>query len=419
MHELHAAVWQVLVPPPRGTEGGVVITLLNALLLLAGLPLLFLVGVLAVQALASVLLPRGRCASAPAAPGPRFVVLMPAHDEEAIIAAGVAATLAELPAQGRLLVVADNCSDGTAAVARTAGAEVTERHDARLRGKGYALAHGVAALGADPPEVVIVLDADCVAVPGSLALLAREAHRLQRPVQAMYDMRAPEGAGLVQRMAAFAWDFRTRLRAEGLRRLGQPCQLLGSGMAFPWPVLQRVDLATGHIVEDLKLGLDCAAQRLAPRFLPEALVYSTFPTNVQGEKSQRQRWEHGHMSMVVSEAPRLLWQALTTRNPALLVLTLDMCVPPLALLGLVLGGHVAVVVVLSLLGMAHPWTLGLAVLNLSLLVGTIGLGWWRAGRRWVRLSELLFVPWYILRKLPIYLKFLTRRQMNWIRTRRD
>jgi cellulose synthase/poly-beta-1,6-N-acetylglucosamine synthase-like glycosyltransferase len=335
------------------------------------------------------------------------------------MAASVTATLARLPQQGRLLVVADNCSDATAAVARAAGAEVTERHDPLLRGKGYALAHGVKVLAARRPDVVIVLDADCDAVADSLALLAAEAHRLQRPVQAMYDMRAPDGAGLVQRMAAFAWDFRTRLRAEGYRRMGLPCQLLGSGMAFPWAVLEQVNLATGHLVEDLKLGLDCATLRKAPRFLPEALVFSTFPTNVQGEKSQRQRWEHGHMSMVVSEAPRLLWKSLTSRNGGLLALTLDMCVPPLALLGLLLSAYAALAVALTLAGFAQWPVLLLALGNVALLVLAIGLGWWRAGRRWVRLSELFFVPWYVLRKLPIYLKFLTRRQMNWIRTRRD
>jgi cellulose synthase/poly-beta-1,6-N-acetylglucosamine synthase-like glycosyltransferase len=397
-----------------------VLWLLGAVMLAAGGLLLALVGIIAVQALASVLLPRGQAAGAGAsAQAPSFYILMPAHDEEGIIAASVASTLAKLPANGRLLVIADNCSDQTAAVARAAGAQVTERHDTGLRGKGYALAHGAAELKATRPDVVIVLDADCEVLPGSLAMLAAEAHRLQRPVQGMYDMRAPEGAGLVQRMAAFAWDFRTRLRAEGYRRMGLPCQLLGSGMAFPWALLDHVDLATGHIVEDLKLGLDCASIRKAPQFLPEALVFSTFPTNQQGEKSQRQRWEHGHMSMVVSEAPRLLWKALSSGNGGLLALTLDMCVPPLALLGLLLAVHAALAAALFALGWV-PWpVLWLAMGNVALLVGVIGVGWWRAGRRWVRLSELLFVPWYVLRKLPIYLKFLTKRQMNWIRTRRD
>ena len=74
-------------------------------------------------------------------------VLIPAHDE----AAGIGATLAELarvaPAGTRVLVVADNCSDETAALARAAGVEVAERNDPSARGKGFALAFGRRAVG--------------------------------------------------------------------------------------------------------------------------------------------------------------------------------------------------------------------------------------------------------------------------------
>lgn len=396
------------------------ITFISWTMLATGTVLLMLVLLLAVQTLASVLPDRTRLPMAqPDEPAPSFVVLMPAHDEAEIIGSMVAKALDGLPVGARLLVVADNCTDDTAARAKAAGADVLERFDTQRRGKGYALAHGVAHLRARPPDVVVVLDADCVAEPGSLALVAAAAHRLQRPVQAMYDMVAPQDAGLMQRMAAFAWDFRTRLRAEGYRRLGLPCQLMGSGMAFPWPVLQQVHLATGHIVEDLKLGLDCALVRKPPLFLPAALVASGFPANEQGSRSQRKRWEHGHLSMVASQAPGLLWKSLTGGNAGLLALTLDMCVPPLALLVLLLGAQAAAAGLLAWLGWAWPVVLTISLGALGLLVLTVLVGWWRAGRRWIGLGELLSVPWYILRKLPLYLGFLTRRQMSWIRTRRD
>ena len=87
------------------------------------------------------------------------MVLVPAHDEET----GLPITLAELRTQlaagDRVLVIADNCTDGTARVARAAGADVLERTDAHRRGKGYALAAGVQALAAAPalriPRAVI------------------------------------------------------------------------------------------------------------------------------------------------------------------------------------------------------------------------------------------------------------------------
>ena len=85
----------------------------------------------------------------------RIGVLVPAHNESA----GLLDTLEDIKAQlrsgDRILVVADNCTDDTAAIARTAGAEVTERHDPAKIGKGYALDWGLQHLSADPPEIVI------------------------------------------------------------------------------------------------------------------------------------------------------------------------------------------------------------------------------------------------------------------------
>lgn len=395
-------------------------TLLSWTLLATGSLLLALVALLAIQSLASFLPQRANSmVNIPPEVEPSTVVLMPAHDEAAIIGSMVFQALQALPAGGRLLVVADNCTDDTAALARAAGADVLERFDLHMRGKGYALAHGVDHLRHAPPDVVIVMDADCTAAPGCLAAIANTAHRLQRPVQAMYDMLAPPGAGLMQRMAAFAWDFRTRLRAEGYRRLGLPCQLMGSGMAFPWPLLEQINLATGHIVEDLKLGLDCAQVGKPPCFFPSMTVTSTFPSNEQGTQSQRKRWEHGHLSMVAKQAPGLLWQAVTRGNAALLALVLDMCIPPLALLVLLLSAQTTLAVLLAWFGAIWGWVATLSVVALALLALTVFVGWWKAGQRWIGLGELLCVPWYILRKIPLYLGFLTRRQASWIRTRRD
>ena len=394
-------------------------TLISWALLATGSILLVLVALLALQVAVS-LLPRRLDPVANADdPAPSTAVLMPAHDEAEIIESMVTQALKVLPPGGRLVVVADNCTDDTAARARAAGADVLERFNTSQRGKGYALAHGVSHLQQSPPQVVVIMDADCVAEPGSLAAIAVQAHRLQRPVQAMYDMLAPPNAGLMQRIAAFAWDFRTRLRAEGYRRLGLPCQLMGSGMAFPWPVLQQVNLATGHIVEDLKLGLDFAQAGKPPLFFPSALVSSSFPTNEQGTQSQRKRWEHGHLSMVASQAPGLLWKSFTQRNGSLLAMTFDMCVPPLALLTMLLVAQTVIACLLAWVGLAWPVVATVSLAAFALFALAVLAGWWKAGRRWIGFGELMSVPWYIVRKLPLYLGFLKRRQVNWIRTRRD
>ncbi|HEY0060510.1 MAG TPA: glycosyltransferase family 2 protein [Telluria sp.] len=347
-----------------------------------------------------------------------LAVLVPAHNEGAGILATLASVRSQLQTGDRLLVVADNCSDDTADQARGAGAEVLVRTDLVQRGKGYALDAGVRELAKNPPAMVVVVDADCMLAPQALDRLAQRCAASDRPVQALYMMRAPGNAGLKTRIAEFAWAVKNRARALGLTRMGQPCQLMGSGMAFPWDLIEGAALASADLVEDLRLGLDFARARQAPVFCPEALVTSEFPVNNTGLQSQRTRWEHGHLAIMLRDGPRLLLEGLRRRNAGLVALTLDMCVPPLALLVLVslaLGALGALVWAVS--GAALPWALALPA---PLLLGVAVLAaWLRFGRAILSGRELAYAPVYALVKIPLYLKFLVQRQVAWVRSERD
>lgn len=349
---------------------------------------------------------------------PQITVLMPAHNESAGIARPLNAIRMQLQPGDRVLVVADNCSDDTAAVACANGAEVIERHDPARRGKGYALDFGVRHLEKQPPEVVVIIDADCIVHGYALDMLARYALAVSRPVQALYLMHSPEGAGLKTQVAEFAWAVKNWARPLGYHHMGLPCQLMGTGMAFPWALIREAPLASGHIVEDLKLGLDFARQGCAPHFCPGAKVTSVFPTHAEGVQSQRTRWEHGSLGVLMEEGWPRLKEALRTRNGGLLALALDLCVPPLALLTLL----VLLLAALGVLGWAmtgdvRPWAL--ALVNLALVGGAVLLAWLRFGRKIISLPRLAYAPFYALSKIPLYLKFLFRRQAEWVRSRRD
>ena len=90
-----------------------------------------------------------------------MAVLIPAHNEGAGIVPTIRDVQGQLGPSDRMLVVADNCTDDTAAIVRAAGVEVTVRADPARRGKGYALEFGVRHLALDPPGVVVIMDADC------------------------------------------------------------------------------------------------------------------------------------------------------------------------------------------------------------------------------------------------------------------
>ena len=371
------------------------------------------VAVLCIEVFAGLL--PSRIERAPSGRRPRVAILIPAHDEEVSIALTLRAVGRQLEPGDRLVVVADNCSDATAAIAATSAAEVVERQDRERRGKGYALDFGVQHLAAKPPEVVIVLDADCIAGPGAVDRLARLAAVTRRPVQARYEMAAGRDAGLKGRIAAFAWIVRNYARPLGLARLGLPCQLMGTGMAFPWEALRRAPLATSHITEDVLIGIELARAGTAPLFCPEASVESAFPASDAGMSGQRTRWEHGTIALI-SRMPGLLLQSLLRADDALASIALDLCVPPLALLLSLIGTLTLAASLLPGEGAALALKVGLAAL--AMFTAAVLAAWQRYGTHVLPISDLARVPVYMLWKLPIYLRFIIKRQSRWIRSNR-
>jgi len=347
-----------------------------------------------------------------------LAVVMPAHNEALVIAKALRMIVPQLVNSDRLLVVADNCSDDTAAIAAAEGAEVIERRDQALRGKGYALDFGVRHLEREPPQIVVIVDADCQVAAGSIDRLSRLCSRSQRPVQALYLMHAGKGASIKMQIAEFAWAVKNQVRPLGLRQLGLPCQLMGTGMAFPWSRIAAAKLATGHLVEDLSLGIEMARAGSVPLFCPEALVTSQFPASVSGAQGQRTRWEHGHLGVILSDAPNVLLEALKSRNLNLLALGLDLCVPPLALLTLLVAAiWLASIGFLVFAKLSLPF----AVMTIEvMLVGlSVLMSWVRYGRRIISFGSLAFAAVYALSKLPLYAKFLVARQMDWVKSKRD
>jgi cellulose synthase/poly-beta-1,6-N-acetylglucosamine synthase-like glycosyltransferase len=268
---------------------------------------------------------------------------------------------------------------------------------------------------------VVILDADCHLGEHCIERLAQASATRQRPVQALDLMRAPdiEGqrAGLMQRVSEFAWRIKNHARARGTAALRMPCPLMGTGMAFPWALIANAPLASGSIVEDMRLGAELTLRGHAPVFLEQALVTSDFPDNAAASDVQRKRWEHGHLGVVVGLAPRLLVQALTSGRLSLLMHALDLSVPPLALLTLSVLGWAALSAVLGAALGFTVWV-GLSVALAAVLLASVLAAWWVFGRDLLAAHELASVPWYIVRKLPMYLAFVFKRETSWVRTQR-
>lgn len=346
----------------------------------------------------------------------RAAVLMPAHNEAAGIARTIEALKPQLGDAIRLLVVADNCADETAAVAHAAGAQVIERHDSSQRGKGHALAFGRDWLARDPPDCVIVLDADCALEGDSLAQLVARCAASGRPVQSCYLMRSrPSDAAMVQ-ISNFAFLIKNLVRQRGAARIGAPAVLGGTGMAFPWALFETAPLATSHLVEDLVLGIDFARAGHAPLFLETARTW-TMPAPKEATRTQRTRWEHGFVTTAVRHALPLVGEGVRRGRWGLVWLGLHLAVPPLALLMMLSVAALGAALLLGLLGGSIA-PAGVLFALLALDVIALGLAWGREGREAVNAGTLLRIPLYVLWKIPVYLKLVRGGQSEWVRTER-
>ena len=226
----------------------------------------------------------------PRAPTHAFAILVPAHDEEHTLPAALRslAVLDYPPELVRVCAVADNCTDGTAAVARAAGAECVVRTDPAKRGKGYALAFGLEHMLEVACDVVLILDADCELNADALraldAMFAAGADAVQAAVRSRNADDGP--AGFVAAVGA-AFDDAT---AAGRDRLGSSVPLRGTGMAFRREVLARVPWDAFGLVEDAEYGTRLKAAGVRVRYCGGAEVTCDAPPSVADLCRQRRRW---------------------------------------------------------------------------------------------------------------------------------
>jgi cellulose synthase/poly-beta-1,6-N-acetylglucosamine synthase-like glycosyltransferase len=377
-------------------------------------PVVIVTGFFALEVIAGLFPLGSQSASAANA---RTVIVIAAHDEQPVIGATVAALRSVAGKQFAILVVADNCADETAEAAGEAGAEVVIREDPEHRGKGFALAAAREHLQADPPDVVIVLDADCRLDASSAGTLAASAMTSKRPCQAVNLLEPDLGGPPLVQISTFAFLIKNLIRQRGLQRLAGTAHLTGTGMALPWHIFSAVDLGGSNIVEDLALGLQLAEGEAPPVLVEGATVWSP-AASPDGTLVQRRRWEGGYLATAVSTAPRALVRSLAGAGLRRLCAALDLCVPPLALLAVVNAIAFAIALLAAVAG-AGSWPLAVQVAAGILAFLALALAWAREGRRFASGPTLLRLPLYVIWKLPMYLGLVRRgAPEEWLRTGR-
>lgn len=353
-------------------------------------------------------------------PAHRLAVLVPAHDEAALIARCIASLQAQTyPAElYDVTVIADNCTDDTAAIAKAAGATVLVRNEPDERGKGKALRWAIdrVVVRTPPPEAIVVVDADSVAVPEFLERLSRPLETGAAAVQGeslLVDDGSPASS-----LRAAAFLLVNRVRPSGRAVLGLPSNLGGNGMCFTRELLLAHPWDAFTSTEDIEYAVKLRAAGVRPAFAAGAIVDSPTAPTAEAATQQQLRWEGGKVHVARTQIPRLFAAAVRTGRLSLLDAAVELAVPPLGLLAAAaIAGTVAGVVLLAV-GLAPfwallPWLVAVAAIPFYVLVGLVA---GRAPRSAYR--ALLQAPLFVLRKALRAHRLLGFRADTWVRTER-
>ncbi len=349
----------------------------------------------------------------------RFDIIVPAHNEETVIE-GVVANLRRLdwPADCfRILVVADNCTDSTAALARAAGAEVLVRHDTELRGKGHALdfafqaslAHGFA-------YAVVVVDADTEVSENLLEAYAARIESGAKVIQAHYGVLNSQDSWRTRLMTIAMTAFH-RVRSRARERLQLSCGLRGNGWCITHRLLRQVPYRAFSLAEDIEYGIELGLAGYRVHYADEAHVDAMMVSGEQAARTQRQRWEDGRFQLIRSKTRPLLHQAINRRDAVCLDLAIDLLVLPLSYVAL----NVAAIIVLA--AAALLWDPAMEIwlwLGLGCVIGLLLYvlrGWQLSGVGLRGLLDLSFAPFFVFWKVLLMLR--AQGPTEWVRTKRE
>ena len=355
-------------------------------------------------------------------PTRRLAVLVPAHNEADLIGRCVASLMAQTyaPALFRVVVIADNCTDETAAIAASLGAEVLVREDADSRGKGQALRWAIDQIITAPgaPDAIVIVDADSLVDPGLLGALAARLDRGSDVVQGEYLALEEDGSAASTLRAAALLLFH-RARFSGRAALGMPCNLVGNGMLFSRRLLEDQPWTAFSSAEDLEYSIDLRLAGFRPVYAPDATLRAPLPARGRAAGAQRLRWEGGRFHVVRTRLPRLVRAIFVQGRWSLLDAAVDLAVPPLGLLAMVAVAGTLASTGLAAWGLVPFLTVGPWLLASCCIPAFVVVGLAAARAPLAAYLSLALAPWFVASSLVTRLRLIRGlRATTWERTRR-
>lgn len=352
-----------------------------------------------------------------------FAVVVPAHNEAKMISKTLYSLSALIYPRTNydIYVIADNCTDSTAAQAHALGVHVLVRTDDTLKGKGYALRWAFDQLTVHEKayDAIVVVDADTLISGNFLEVMNFYLETGSRVIQSS-DLVLPRSGNWSIEATRMGFLLQNYIKPLGRKKLHLSMGLRGNGMCFQTNVLRDVPWEAWSLTEDLEYGLNLLLNDIPIDFAPEATVYAQMPVEAKNAESQRSRWEMGRLQVVREYAGAFLKKAVRQRSLSSMDVFIDLITPPFVNLMLVTAGMLTLITglwLVSLVSLLHLLLWG-ALFTIGFVY--LGIGICVAGGDRSVYKSLLYVPMYSLWKLKVYAKALKKgKEVEWIRTERD
>lgn len=356
---------------------------------------------------------------------PRIAALVVAHDEERVVDHSVKSLIAQDYPRDRfeVIVVADHCTDGTARVAREAGATVVERSSGQAEGKPVAVAFGVheaAALGVD---AVAIFDADNHVDPQFLTRIASRLRDGQSIVQGLVDAKNP-GTSWVSGSSALGFWAIAEVAQRPRERLGLSVPLMGTGFAMRLEEARALLERAQTLTDDLETGARIALSGLRVAFEPGAVTFDEKPHAIGVAAAQRKRWMQGRWHVAEEYVPKLLAQSMSAGKPfATRLRMLDLAVQLLSPSLLFIG--VATCVAAAILLVVEREWLFLGLSPFAYLSFGVGAAYYVIPAPFIARHRppvsawacYLVQPGYLALSAPLAVRgFFSRKRKGWFRT---
>jgi cellulose synthase/poly-beta-1,6-N-acetylglucosamine synthase-like glycosyltransferase len=349
---------------------------------------------------------------------PRLLFLVPAHDEELLIAGCVRSLVGMNYPRGktRIIVIADNCSDQTAEIARAEGAEALIRVDRDAPGKPRALAWALDQIELRDWDACVIVDADSTVAPGFANGLAKLAPLNDIAFQSNIGM-LNEFENWLTRLGGVLARCRYEVTYPLKQSAGLNCPINGNGMGFGTNLLIRDGWRAFSITEDSEQYAVYTEAGVPIRHANEADLFAQEPRSLDQGVTQRRRWLAGRIRIIRDWAVRLVVSPRISWHQKLdAFVELGLASPVLHLL---VAALVVVAALVGIRGTTGWWIAALAAGSLAGLAVSTIVVIARHPQPWRTLSSFVLLPVYAAWRLVVLVRtIVTLRDTTWRRTAR-